>query len=1125
MTCSIERLRSVLDGALSPRDEAVLCRHLEECAECAATLERLAGGDAASAETADMLAVDPWDADGPTRNIWSAVDFNAERFGPAAGPDVKGRFGDYDVLETIGRGGMGVVFKARHRELGRDVALKMILAGELASPTAIQRFHAEARAAAQLDHPGIVPLFDVGEQDGLHYFTMAFVAGPSLATVLHAGPLEEREAARLLCAAARAIDHAHQQGVIHRDLKPSNILLDAARQPKITDFGLAKRVGDASEMTGTGEILGTPSYMAPEQAWGQGDEIGPTTDVYGLGAVLFAVLTGRPPFQSASAWETMRHVVQEEPPNPRRLNPCVPRDLETICLKCLRKNPRQRYASAGAVADDLERYLNGQPIQGRPVGIVERVLRWYCRRPVVGTMAACLAVLLIAVPILLATLWQEADARADVEAAAHQKELKARQRIEALERERSRQLFEAYVNEAAARRASPRVGRRFESLARLVAARDLAVELNLPADDFVRLRSQAISALSLTDLRGSATGPGWTYRAGLFGYHGGSDCGCEWDRPSGLLIRRLSDNRVVQRIPDIKEDAGQYHDVPQISPDNRFVSLISKYRLTVWRIDGEKPESIVGRADVYAAAFVPDRPAVVLLTRKNELVVQPLDGKGAPKVLRSAEIEKEPQRKQHMQDLAASGRHVAVAGTDCVRLIDLDAGKMVADCELPSAVQCMDWSRDGATLAVACNDDSVTLFRPADESRRVLQGPLGGAMRVAFDPTGSHLLSSSVWTKRGILWDVARGAAELRFSPLELPIEGPQYAGSQRGGWWQGALDPAHRVIDSLIREPGDYHWNSSAAHPNGRLLATQTSKGIALGDLATGERLGLIPSGPGSTVRFDSAGNLYGFLDDWPHRWPVVAVDDRIKIGRPQRLDLLERNANFDLSASGRFIAQGLRSQTLVLDRDTGKTIRLVPQQDARLVAVSPDGSLIASFNWNARGFRLSDTATGKLVHAHNQGTVVWGRFTPDGKHLITRASGVPEIEMWSVPDGRLVRRLGAYGEFEISPDGRYLAAAEGVGKIRIHRIDTGERIARFDAPGNDYLADIRFSPDGRYLFGLNMDRTKHHVWDLWKLRRQLAELKLDWETTPAPAADAERAPLSVEIAEIVAQPRPKQP
>ena len=313
--------------------------------------------------------------------------------------------GDYELLEEIARGGMGVVYKARQISLNRIVAVKMILAGQLATKADHERFHAEAQAAALLDHPNIVPIFEVGEHEGQHYFSMGYVDGSSLSARLVEGPLTPKEAAELVATVAGAVEYAHRQGVIHRDLKPSNILIDSKGHPRVTDFGLAKQVGApgtpgrGSDLTASGQVLGTPSYMPPEQAAGQIRTVGPAADVYALGAVLYATLTGRPPFQAATPSETLRQVIEREPLTLRQLNPAVPRDLETITLKCLEKSVPRRYATAQALAEDLQRYLQGRPILARPVGRWERAWRWCRRQPVVAGLLAAAALLVVLVVV------------------------------------------------------------------------------------------------------------------------------------------------------------------------------------------------------------------------------------------------------------------------------------------------------------------------------------------------------------------------------------------------------------------------------------------------------------------------------------------------------------------------------------------------------------------------------------------------------------------------------------------------------------------------------------------------------------------------------------------------------
>jgi serine/threonine protein kinase len=321
-------------------------------------------------------------------------------------------FGDYELLEEIARGGMGVVYKARQVKLNRLVAVKMILAGQLAGEADVHRFHSEAEAAANLKHPHIVAIHEVGEHEGQHYFSMDYIDGSSLADLVRENPLPARRAARYVAQVAEAIHYAHEKGTVHRDLKPSNVLIDANDEPHVTDFGLAKRLTGGSDLTGTGQVLGTPSYMPPEQAAGKRGEVGPLSDVYSLGAILYELLAARPPFRAETPLDTVLQVLGSEPASPRLLNVNVPKDLETICLKCLHKEPRRRYASAAELAEDLNRFLNDEPIHARPVGPVERLWRWSLRQRrgvLIGAIAAAAAAILVVVGLLSWNLYQQSQ--------------------------------------------------------------------------------------------------------------------------------------------------------------------------------------------------------------------------------------------------------------------------------------------------------------------------------------------------------------------------------------------------------------------------------------------------------------------------------------------------------------------------------------------------------------------------------------------------------------------------------------------------------------------------------------------------------------------------------------------
>ena len=302
-------------------------------------------------------------------------------------------FGDYELLDEIARGGMGVVYQARQVKLNRIVALKMILAGQLASEEDVKRFHTEAEAAANLQHRNIVAIHEVGQHEGQHYFSMDYVEGQSLAKIVREHPLPVKKAAEYVKTIAEAIHYAHGEGTLHRDLKPSNILIDGSDQPRITDFGLAKRIEGNSKLTASGAVLGTPSYMPPEQATARRGLIGPASDVYSMGALLYELLTGQPPFHAETPLDTLLQVIEQDPVSPRQLNPNIPADLETICLKCLRKGPEARYRTAQELAADLGRFLDHEPIQARPAGTARKMWSWTKRKPWAVTAVASLFVL------------------------------------------------------------------------------------------------------------------------------------------------------------------------------------------------------------------------------------------------------------------------------------------------------------------------------------------------------------------------------------------------------------------------------------------------------------------------------------------------------------------------------------------------------------------------------------------------------------------------------------------------------------------------------------------------------------------------------------------------------------
>ena len=357
-------------------------------------------------EAALRMFPDPFVAAGDDCGSAGDVEANGANAAPqskkaARAANMLGELGDYELLEEIGRGGQGVVYRARQKSLNRTVALKVIGLGQWATKAHLKRFRLEAEAAASLDHPCIVPIYEVGERDGSCYFSMKFVEGGQLDEVIRRAPMSIRQAAELMIKVARTVHYAHEHGILHRDIKPGNILLDTKGEPHLTDFGLARLVETESTVTRTLEVLGTPSYMAPEQAAGETGKLTSATDVYGLGAVLYQLLTGHPPFAGGTTYETIRLLLDTEPRPPRLLNSKIDRDLSTICLKCLEKDPQRRYSSALALAEDLERWLKHEPIRARRTGVFTRGKKWVRRNPTIAAVVALSLALIAAVGVIV----------------------------------------------------------------------------------------------------------------------------------------------------------------------------------------------------------------------------------------------------------------------------------------------------------------------------------------------------------------------------------------------------------------------------------------------------------------------------------------------------------------------------------------------------------------------------------------------------------------------------------------------------------------------------------------------------------------------------------------------------
>jgi WD40 repeat protein len=632
----------------------------------------------------------------------------------------------YEILGELGRGGMGVVYKARHLQLDRVVALKRILAGGYASAAELDRFKDEARAIARLQHPNIVQIHDVGEQGGLPYFSLEYCPGGSLDKRLAGTPLPPHEAAALLETLARAMHAAHQMGVVHRDLKPANVLIAADGTAKVTDFGLAKRL-DAACRTATGAVMGTPSYMAPEQAVGQKGQVGPATDVYALGAILYECLTGRPPFKAATTLETLRQVVHDEPVPPRQLQSRTPRDLETITLKCLQKEAGKRYASAAELAEDLRRFQAGEPIAARPVGRAERLWRWCRRNPGVATLTAMVALLVLAA--LLGT-----TVGLVIVSGAEQKEAAARKAAENEKEEARKQKEEARFDQYVV--AMNLVQREYEAnniahVRELLAAQVPKEEDEKDWRNFEWFYWQRMASRELLTLKGHTA----AVRSVSFSPDGrrlasAGEVVRVWDAASGKELLTLKGHN--GRVSGVS-----------FSPDGRRLASAggNDGTVRVWdAATGKELLTLKGHMHVvFGVSFSPDGRR--LASASLDQTVRVWDAATGKELL---------TLKGHTHwvtgvSFSPDSRRLASAGADqTVRVWDAATGKELLTLKgHTDGVRGVTFSPDGRRLASAGYDQPVRVWDAATGKELLtLKGHTRGVTGVSFSPDGLRLASS-----------------------------------------------------------------------------------------------------------------------------------------------------------------------------------------------------------------------------------------------------------------------------------------------------------------------------------------------------------------------------------------------
>lgn len=1033
-------------------------------------------------------------------------------------------FGEYELLAEIARGGMGVVYKARQTRLNRTVAVKMILAGELANHEDVHRFLAEAEAAAGLDHPGIVPVYESGEIGGQQFFSMGFVDGQSLAALLAAGPLPPRRAAELLALVADAVEYAHQQGVIHRDLKPGNILLDKDGRPRVTDFGLAKRVAGDSGLTHTGQALGTPSYMPPEQASGKLDAVGPVSDVYALGAVLYATLTGRPPFQSANPLDTLLQVLEEEPVAPRQLNPEVPRDLETVALKCLEKEAHKRYAHASELADELRRFLRGEPIHARPVGRWEHGWRWCRRNPVVAALAATVLLTLLGGVGGSTYFALQSGERAEI---ADQNAIAFKTSAQ-----------EAKDNADESRRHAARAEKAKQSADRerglaLASARETKHALYLARINLAQLAWNQGQMARVDELL-KATMPA----------NGADDSrSFEWYRLWRLCHRdRLTlrtDGGVVVAVA-LSPDGATAAIVPQMGPIQLWDAAAGRLRTTLaghpgptrcvafspdgtliasagadgaarlWQVESGDEQAALPNHRVAATsvAFSPDGtmlatgefgPRVRVWSVHSGELLRTLEGHRGY----ASNVAFSPDGK-----LLAAGGEFEGAGQ--VMVWHADSGELAADrCPksqqpVPSkaptgflwgAVSCLTYSHDGKTLAVgfgrsvvnSAAKQHVTLFDAATGREvAILEGHSEPITAIAAAPSGEKLTTASVdGTAR--TWNVASREVLATYrghvgavSSLALSNDGRTLI--------TGGVDGTAKVWDTAPQPEVPWPWQhgyptSVAFSPDGTRFATARQDGlIEFWDRATARKQGEFKgAGIVSAVAFSPAGTLLasGSLDGTLTLWNLETAN--------READLSGHSAGITelaFSPDGSMLVSASKDKTARV-WDVGQRGAIgVPLDHPNFVssvAFSPDGKQFATacgepiYQFNkAAEVRIYDAGSRQPRTTFSDfggGGPTSLAFSSDGRTLAvavsdSRSATRPgRVVLFDVASGAKGRELTGYQGLvwcvRFSPDGRCVATGDSDKLIKLRDVKTGEERAVYSGHTLP-VVHLEFAPDG---------------------------------------------------------------
>jgi len=987
-------------------------------------------------------------------------------------------FGDYVLEEEIAHGGMGVVYRAQQISLNRPVAVKLLLLGRYSSKESVERFRREAQAAAALRHPNIVAVHEVGECEGQHFFSMELVEGQSLAELLREGPLPPLRAAEIVRTIADAIHYAHEQGVLHRDLKPSNVIIDALGQVRVTDFGLAKKLDGSSDLTVTGQMVGTPNYLSPEQAAGRNAEVGPASDVYALGALLYETLTGRPPFLANSLQDTLLRIRDYEPVAPRALNPATPRDLETICLKCLEKEPARRYGSAAALAEDLRRWQRSEPIGARPVSALERGVKWVKRHPGRAGGGAALVLMFLAGFAGVTWQWQRAE---------HQR------RRTMAEQEITRRNL--YVSDMFG--ASQALNQGNLGLARAT------LERWQPRPDTPDLRGAEWHCLEART-RGDQV-LSWPAHTNMV-------VGLAFS-PDGQWLVSASRDRTVKLW---KAGSGQlahtftgFSNVlfsVSFSPDGRRLTAGGWGVVHVW--DTASHELVVARQLDLASqlrgaspqvrpVFSPADPNLLALGVGASDSAQPQGGEVLLWNL-DTRTERTLPASGGRPAFSRDGRWLATGGTETFcKIWDVASGTLRHTLECGANVIAVEFVGSGPLVACSTWDGELQLWDAmTGERQRVLRGPGLRQRALAISPDGARLAAGGV-EQQVQVWPMHRAAEPAAWRghgneiwSLAFSADGRTLASGDKSGsilLWAGSGPVGGEQLPDVRLAPGGKQtlWPWAVGQPvvssDSRLLAAARVDGGVGVWAVDGLRAVATLARERIPLAFTPDSQVLLTLSDEPvcRLWDVKSSACLGEFPFKPGWDFEHATR---LSPTAEVLAIGLRSGTTVLwDPLAGRQLGTAPGTAwSPAMAFSSDGSLLLT--GTSEGTCQLFDVRGRHVVAtlpRHRGRVLGAAFARDGQVLATGGAD-NLIRLWNVSTRSEIALLAGHRDavtcLAFSPDGETLASGGNDRMVRLWHCRTGRELSAFEFRRE--VTFVSFSSRGDLLLIGESHRGPLHIW-----------------------------------------------